>query len=60
MTPQRPTTSKTSTIAKTIQAVAALALLAVSVPYLVALRRIESTLDRAAARRAPTASTLAR
>lgn len=65
VTPQQhpttePATTKTSTMAKTIQAVVALLLLAASIPFLVALRRIESTLDRANARPAPAASTLAK
>lgn len=70
MTPQQhhptqpqPATSKgwtSSTTSKVIQAVVALLLLTASIPFLVALRRIESTLDRANARPDPAASTLAR
>lgn len=45
--PTQPATTKTSTAAKTIQAAVALLLLAASIPLLVALRRMESTLDRA-------------
>lgn len=70
MTPQQhpttqpqPATSKgwtASTTSKVIQAVVALLLLAASIPFLAALRRIESTLDRANARPAPAASTLAK
>lgn len=70
MTPQQhpttqlqPATSKgwtASTTSKAIQAVATLALVVVSMLMLATLRRIESTLDRANARPAPSASTLAK
>jgi hypothetical protein len=45
--PTQPATTKPSTTAKAIQAAVAILPLAAFIPFLVALRRMESTLDQA-------------
>lgn len=58
--PTQPANPKTSTTVRTIQTFVSLLLLAASITFLMALRRMESNLDRGNTRPAPAAHRVVR